>query len=156
MKIKKYKHQKNKFQKIIIHLFILFLGSLTVSGCKKYQELKNKIDSITANRSSVTDSLNSNVLENSKVEIIKKKLQEMGAPQRVELRSYIKDHNSRYKKDVDDIRNLKVKLDYESAFYIEINLFTDEASLTAPLTARVMKLDIRNNNLIEETNINLN
>lgn len=120
------------------------LGLISLFSCTKIKHLVPSLDSSEEEHS-----------ENRKVAFLKEKLLSFEKPQRIELRSYIKDPRSRFKQDVKDLKQLRPKLDPNAKFYIEMTLFTDETSTTAPLVATLTFLDIETKNLIKEISFNL-
>lgn len=125
-------------------LIICSLSILTLSSCTQIKELTQSFSSSEEE-----------VIENSKVTFLKQKLSDLEKPQRIELRSYIKDPRSRFKNDVKDLKKLRPQLDPQAKFYIEMTLFTDETSSTAPLIATLTFLEIESKNLIKEISFNL-
>ncbi len=76
-------------------------------------------------------------------------------PQKVEVINYIKNVNSKFAKDILEIKQLKIPLDTSANFYIELQLFSDELDPTAPLIAQLRFLQTESKNLIKEESINL-
>lgn len=76
-------------------------------------------------------------------------------PQRIEIQNFIKSEKSKFTNDIQEIKNIKTFLNPDSNFYIELQLFTDEADSTAPLVVQLRFLDIKSKNLIQEKSINL-
>jgi hypothetical protein len=86
---------------------------------------------------------------------VKKLLLKFKKPARIEVQSYVKNEKTKFKKDIQDIKQLKVFLDPNSNFFIELQLFTDENDPQAPLVVQCRFLDIKTQNLIQEQSINL-
>ena len=86
---------------------------------------------------------------------VKKLLLKYRKPARIEVQSFVKDEKTRFKNDIHDIKQLKVFLDPNSNFFIELQLFTDENDPRAPLVVQCRFLDIKTKNLIQEQSINL-
>jgi uncharacterized protein YozE (UPF0346 family) len=87
--------------------------------------------------------------------LVKKFLLKYKKPSRIEVQSFIKDEKNRFKKDIQDIKQLKIFLDPHSNFYIEMQLFTDENDSKAPLVVQCRFLDLKSKNLIQEQSLNL-
>lgn len=90
-------------------------------------------------------------LTNKKALYLKKYLLGYSKPQRVEITNLTK----RLEKDVEEIKQMKISVDPNSAFYITIDFFTDENDTEAPLIASVKFIEISSQNKIKEDNINL-
>ena len=87
---------------------------------------------------------------------VKKFISNYKRPSHVVVQSYIKDPNSRFKKDIEEIKKLKILKSEASNYFIELQLFTDEADPTAPLVVQMRFLDKKTQNLIKEESLNLN
>ena len=99
-------------------------------------------------------SLNSNTTQEnlgSKSEILKKYLTSNKKPQRIEIVNL----STRFEKDVQTIKQIKIAQDKNSDFYISIQFFTDENDLKAPLIAQIRFIDIKTGNTIKEESLNL-
>ena len=99
-------------------------------------------------------SLNSNTSQEnlgSKSEILKKYLNSNKKPQRIEIVNL----STRFEKDVQTIKQIKIAQDKGSDFYISIQFFTDENDLKAPLIAQIRFIDIKSGNTIKEESLNL-
>lgn len=81
-----------------------------------------------------------------KKEIIKYK-----KPARVEIETYTK----RYQNDIKDIKNLKIPIDENANFYVQVQLFSEDSDETSPLILQMKFKDIKTQNLIREESINL-
>jgi hypothetical protein len=77
-------------------------------------------------------------------------------PSYVVVQSFIKDPHSRFSKDIEDIKKIKVQKNENSNYFIELQLFTDETDPTAPLIVQFRFLDKKSENLIKEESLNLN
>ncbi len=86
---------------------------------------------------------------------VKKMILKYKKPLRIEVQNFVKDANSRFQKDIQDIKNLKISLDTNSNYYIELQMFTDESDSMAPLVIQCRFLDAKSNNLIQEQSLNL-
>lgn len=81
-----------------------------------------------------------------KNEIIKYK-----KPARVEIETFTK----RYQQDLEEIKNLKIPIDENSGFYMQVQLFSEDTDETSPLILQIKFKDTKNNGLIKEESINL-
>ncbi len=87
--------------------------------------------------------------------VVKKLLLKYKKPVRIEVQNFVKDPQSRFRKDIAEIQKLKVFYDQNSNYYIELQMFTDETDSQAPLVVQCRFLDIKNKNLIQEQSLNL-
>ncbi len=95
-----------------------------------------------------------NIIETNAL-AVKKFLLKYKKPARVEVQNFVKDEKTRFKKDIQDIKQLKIFLDPNSNFYVEMQLFTDENDPKAPLVVQCRFLDLKSKNLLQEQSINL-
>lgn len=72
-------------------------------------------------------------------------------PARIEIESF----SNKYQKDIAEIKQLKVPLDENSNFFMQVQLFSDDSDENAPLVMQTKFKDIKTNNLIQEDAINL-
>ncbi len=86
-----------------------------------------------------------------KSETLKKFLMSNDKPQRIEIINL----SSRFEKDVQLIKKLKINQDKNANFYISIQFFTDENDLKAPLIAQIRFVEIKSGNTIKEESLNL-
>lgn len=86
---------------------------------------------------------------------VKKMILKYKKPARIEVQNFVKDADSRFQKDIQDIKNLKISLDENSRYYIELQIFTDESDSKAPLVIQCRFLDAQSKNLIQEQSLNL-
>lgn len=86
---------------------------------------------------------------------VKKLLLKYKKPARIEIQNYIKSQRTKFQNDIQDIKKLKIFLDPNSNFFIELQLFTDENDPKAPLIVQCRFLDIKTKNLIQEQSLNL-
>ncbi len=86
---------------------------------------------------------------------VKKMILKYKKPARIEVQNFVKSADSRFQKDIQDIKNLKIALDTNSNYYIELQMFTDESDLKAPLVIQCRFLDAKSKNLIQEQSLNL-
>lgn len=86
---------------------------------------------------------------------VKKFLLTFKKPARVEVQNYVKDEKIRFKNDIQEIKKLKIFLDPNSDFYVELQMFTDENDPTAPLVVQCRFLDVNTKNLMQEQSLNL-
>jgi hypothetical protein len=77
------------------------------------------------------------------------------APERVEVRNYLKGAHHKYQDSVKIIKKIKTPLNPKSDVYLELNLFTNEQDKNAPLVVQFMWFDVKTKNLILEENLNL-
>ena len=87
--------------------------------------------------------------------ILKKFILKYKKPQRIEFQNFVMDPKNKYAKDIQNIKNMKIFLDENSNYYIELQMFTDENDPQAPLVAQCRFLDVQTKNLIQEQSINL-
>lgn len=93
--------------------------------------------------------------KNSYSDQIKEKLSKYQKPVRIEVVNYIKDLQHPYQKEIEAIKKIKVPQDPNGTYYIQINFFVDETDKAAPLVAQMVFLDLKTNNIIEESSLNL-
>lgn len=72
-------------------------------------------------------------------------------PARVEIESFTK----RYEKDIADIKALKIPMDEHSAFYMQVQLFSEDTDESSPLILQIKFKDLKTQALIKEESINL-
>lgn len=87
--------------------------------------------------------------------MVKKMILKYKKPLRIEVQNFVKSTDSRFQKDIQDIKNLKISLDANSNYYIELQMFTDESDSKAPLVIQCRFLDAQSKNLIQEQSLNL-
>ncbi len=124
-----------------IRSFLVSIMGLTIAFLA-YQRLK---DEWTQNQLKDTNALQ-----------VKKYLLKYKKPARVEIQNYVRSPQNKYQKDIREIKSLKIFLDENSDFYIELQLFTDEQDPKAPLVVQFRFLSTKNKNLIREESLNLN
>lgn len=83
--------------------------------------------------------------------ILRKHLLKYSSPQKVQINNL----TQRLAGDVEEIKKIKIPLKPDAAFYISIDLFTDEHDEAAPLVAQIQFLDSKTENKIKEESINL-
>ena len=88
---------------------------------------------------------------NTKALQVKKLLLKYKKPARIEIQSFTK----RFANDVADIKKLKIPMDQNSNFYMEVELFSDDTDETAPLIVQIRFKDIKTQAQIKEESINL-
>ncbi len=88
-------------------------------------------------------------------EQVKEKLLKYQKPARIEVTNYIRNPEHPYQKDIQEIKKLKIPQNPEGTYYIQINFFADETDVNAPLVAQIMFLDLKTNNIIEESSLTL-
>ena len=86
-----------------------------------------------------------------KSETLKNYLVANDKPQRIEITNL----STRFEKDVQLIKKMKITQDKNSGFYISIQFFTDENDLKAPLIAQIRFVEIKSGNTIKEESLNL-
>lgn len=82
---------------------------------------------------------------------VKKVILKYKKPQRVEIEVA----TNRFQKDIEDIKNLKIPLDENSNFFMQIQLFSDDSDEKSPLVLQIRFKAIQNHALIQEESINL-
>lgn len=82
---------------------------------------------------------------------VKKEIIKYKKPARVEIETFTK----RYQKDLEEIKGLKIPLDENSSFYMQVQLFSEDTDESSPLILQIKFKDIKNNALIKEESINL-
>jgi len=87
----------------------------------------------------------------TKVQIIKNQILKYKKPARIEVETY----TQKYKKDIEDIKKIKIPMDTKANFYIQLQLFSDDTDEKSPLVLQMKFKDIKTNNLIQETSINV-
>ncbi len=73
-------------------------------------------------------------------------------PARIEIETF----TDKYKDEVKEIRQIKVKLDSQSKYYAIIQLFSDDTDEKSPLVGQIQFKDAKTNNLLNEESLNLN
>ncbi len=86
---------------------------------------------------------------------VKKFLLTFKKPSRVEVQNYVKDEKTHFKNDIQEIKKLKIFLDVNSDFFVELQMFTDENDPKAPLVVQCRFLDVKTKNLLQEQSLNL-
>lgn len=81
----------------------------------------------------------------------KKHLLKYKKPARVEIESFTK----RYQKDIAEIKGLKIPMDENANFYMQIQLFSEDSDDSSPLVMQIKFKDIKSQSLIKEEGINL-
>lgn len=84
--------------------------------------------------------------------ILKNYLLKLPKPQRIEVFSY----TEKFKKEVTELKKMKIPQDKNSNVYFTIQFFTDEDDPKAPLIAQVRVYDLKTQNLQKEESLNLN
>lgn len=87
--------------------------------------------------------------------LVKKFLLKYKNPEHIEIQNFVKNKNTRFLNDIQDIKNLKLFLDKNSNYYIELQIFTDENDSKAPLIVQCRFLELKSKNLIKEESLNL-
>lgn len=82
---------------------------------------------------------------------VKKHMLKYKKPARVEIESFTK----RYQKDIEDIKKLKVPLDENANFYMQVQLFSEDTDESSPLILQIRFKDLKTQALIQEDSINL-
>jgi hypothetical protein len=82
---------------------------------------------------------------------VKKYIIKYKKPARIEIESFTK----RYQKDIEEIKNLKIPMDQNSNFYMQVQLFSEDTDETSPLILQIKFKDLKNQALIKEESINL-
>ena len=129
-----------KFSNLIRSTLVIIMG--LVLAFLAYQRLK---EDLIQNKSKDTHAMQ-----------VKKYLLKYKKPVRVEVQNYVRSPQNKYQKDIEEIKSLKIFVDENSDFYIELQLFTDEQDPKAPLVAQFRFLSAKNKNLIREESLNLN
>lgn len=128
-----------KISKLIRIICVIFIGFSV--GLISYKKIKNQIlQKVDVEKNSI---------------LVKKFLLKYKKPSHIKVQSFVKNAESRFKNDVQEIKQLKVFLDSNSNFYIELELFTDENDPKAPLVVVCRFLDLKSKNLIQEQSLNL-
>ncbi len=128
-----------KISKLIRAICVIFIGFSV--GLISYKKIKNQIlQKVDVEKNSI---------------LVKKFLLKYKKPSHIKVQSFVKNAESRFKNDVQEIKQLKVFLDSNSNFYIELELFTDENDPKAPLVVVCRFLDLKSKNLIQEQSLNL-
>ncbi len=124
------------FLKFFVVLFII-VGAWLLFKSGPFQKGEQKTDE------SAQLSLQANMLRSH--------LLKYSSPQKVQINNL----TQRLATNVEEIKKIKIPLKPDSAFYISIDLFTDEHDATAPLVAQIQFLDSKSDNKIKEESINL-
>jgi hypothetical protein len=124
-------------------LCIILIGVSIVFILYKNLNLEN----INSSRQSKSPESNSLLVKNFLLKYKK--------PQRVEIQSLVKNADNIFSNDIENIQKLKIFLDSNSNYYIEMQLFTDENDPDAPLVVQCRFLDVKTKNLIQEKSLNL-
>ena len=82
---------------------------------------------------------------------VKKEIIKYKKPARVEIETFTK----RYQKDLEEIKSLKIPLDENANFYVQVQLFSEDTDESSPLILQMKFKDIKTQNLIREESINL-
>lgn len=82
---------------------------------------------------------------------VKKHILKYKKPSRVEIEIFTK----RYQKDIEDIKTLKIPLDENSNFYMQVQLFSEDTDESSPLILQIKFKDLKTQALIKEDSINL-
>lgn len=82
---------------------------------------------------------------------VKKYILKYKKPARVEIEIFTK----RYQKDIEDIKDLKIPLDENSNFYMQVQLFSEDTDESSPLILQIKFKDLKTQALIKEDSINL-
>lgn len=82
---------------------------------------------------------------------VKKHILKYKRPVRVEIETFTK----RYQKDIEDIKQLKIPLDENSNFYMQVQLFSEDTDESSPLVLQIRFKDLKTQALIQEDSINL-
>ena len=127
----------NILSKICVIFIGIAIGLVTYKKFRKYQIDQNKI-----------------VIETNALKV-KKFLLTFKKPARVEVQNFVKDKDTHFKTDIAEIKKLKLFLDPNSDFFIELQMFTDENDPKAPLVVQCRFLDLKSKNLIQEQSLNL-
>ncbi len=86
---------------------------------------------------------------------VKKQFSKDNKPAKILFKSYLKKSDHPYQAEIAKLQKMKIAQDPKSNFYVEIQLFTDEDDPKAPLIAQLRFLDVKTNNLIKESSLNL-
>jgi len=87
--------------------------------------------------------------------LVKKFLLKYKKPEHVEIQNFVNNPRNKFSNDIQDIKNLKLFLDKNSNYYIELQIFTDENDAKAPLVVQFRFLEVSSKNLIKEDSLNL-
>ena len=90
------------------------------------------------------------------VQEVKKQFSNTTKPSKIYFKNYVKSPDHPYQNEIAKMKKMKIPQDPQSAFYVEIELFTDEGDPKAPLVVQLRYLDSKTNNLIKELSLNLN
>lgn len=82
---------------------------------------------------------------------VKKHILKYKKPARVEIETFTK----RYQKDLEEIKELKIPLDENSNFYMQVQLFSEDTDESSPLILQIKFKDLKTQALIKEDSINL-
>lgn len=82
---------------------------------------------------------------------VKKYILKYKKPARVEIETFTK----RYQKDIEDIKELKIPIDENSNFYMQVQLFSEDTDENSPLILQIKFKDLKTQALIKEESINL-
>ena len=124
------------FLKFFVVLFII-AGAWLIYKSDTFQKNEQKVDE------SAQLSIQANML---RVHLLK-----YSSPQKVQINNL----TQRLDANVEEIKKIKIPLKPDAAFYISVDLFTDEHDEAAPLVAQIQFLDSKSDNKIKEESINL-
>lgn len=82
---------------------------------------------------------------------VKKHILKYKKPVRVEIETFTK----RYQNDIEEIKELKIPLDENSNFYLQVQLFSEDTDESSPLILQIKFKDLKSQALIKEDSINL-
>ena len=82
---------------------------------------------------------------------VKKYILKYKRPARVEIETFTK----RYQKDLEEIKELKIPLDENSNFFMQVQLFSEDTDESSPLILQIKFKDLKTQALIKEESINL-
>lgn len=82
---------------------------------------------------------------------VKKEILKYKKPARIEIMAYTK----RYQKDIEDIKKLKIPMDENSNFFMEVELFSDDTDAESPLVLQIKFKDKKTLALLREDSVNL-
>lgn len=82
---------------------------------------------------------------------VKKHILKYKRPARVEIETFTK----RYQKDIEEIKDLKIPLDENAKFFMQVQLFSEDTDESSPLILQIKFKDLKTQALIQEDSINL-
>lgn len=123
---------------LIKNLCILFIGFSI--GLMVYSRLKKEM---------VTQENKKEV--NTRALQVKKIILKYKKPASIEIETF----TQKFKQDIEDIKKLKLPMDKESNFYMQVQLFSDDSDQNAPLVVQIKFKDLKTQALLKEESANL-